>query len=101
MNDTATVVEWCDILYTYPEGRIAIAGTERRTIRALRRAGGLTQCALADRVGVTKKSVSYWETARNEPSARQLRAAAEAFIVSMDAITLEREAVVQEKEERR
>lgn len=75
--------------------------TERRTIRAWRRAGGLTQRAHAARVGVTKTTVSYWETARNEPTARQLRALAGALALSIDSIAFECEAVAQEREARR
>lgn len=75
--------------------------SERPTIPALRRAGGLTQRALATRKGVTKTMVSYWETARNEPTARQLRAVAGALAVSMDNIAFKREPVAQEREARR
>jgi transcriptional regulator with XRE-family HTH domain len=67
----------------------------RQTIKALRLAAGLTQRALATRIGVTTLSVSNWETGRNEPSARQLRAVAEALGVSMDGIAFERAAARQ------
>jgi transcriptional regulator with XRE-family HTH domain len=65
---------------------------ERQTIRDLRRAAGWSQRDLAARIGVSKMSVSHWETARNEPSARQLRLLAEAFGVGMEAIAFERDA---------
>jgi transcriptional regulator with XRE-family HTH domain len=70
---------------------------ERRTIQHLRRERGWSQRDLAQRIGVSHMSVSHWETARNEPSARQLRALAGAFDVPMEAIMFERElARVQE-----
>jgi putative transcriptional regulator len=52
---------------------------ERRTIRELRRLAGWSQIELAAKIGVSKMSISHWETGRNEPSARQLRALAQAF----------------------
>jgi transcriptional regulator with XRE-family HTH domain len=64
----------------------------KRTIREFRRAQGLTQRQLAARLGVSHRSVGHWEAARNEPSARQLRALAGVFGVSMDVIGFEREA---------
>jgi transcriptional regulator with XRE-family HTH domain len=38
-------------------------------------------------------SISHWETGRNEPSARQLRALAQAFAIPMESIRFEKEAV--------
>jgi transcriptional regulator with XRE-family HTH domain len=52
---------------------------------------GLTQRQLAKCLGVSHMSISHWESARNEPSARQLRALAEAFGVPMERIAFERE----------
>ena len=69
---------------------------ERRTIRELRRTAGWSQRDLAARIGVSKMSISHWETARNEPSARQLRLLAEAFGVPMELIAFERDAVQSE-----
>jgi transcriptional regulator with XRE-family HTH domain len=65
---------------------------ERRTIKDLRREAGWSQRDLAVRIGVSKMSISHWETARNEPSARQVRALAEVFAVPMENIAFEREA---------
>lgn len=64
---------------------------ERRTIRELRRKAGMTQRDLAARMGVSHMSVSHWESARNEPSARQLRALAQVFGVPMEGIAFEKE----------
>jgi len=69
---------------------------ERQTIRALRLAWLLTQRELAERIGVNTMSVYHWESGRNEPSARQLRALAAIFGISMDAIAFEREAALAE-----
>ena len=62
---------------------------ERRTIRQLREARGLTQLALANALGVTPATVYNWESRRSEPKASQLRAIAALFEVSMDAIDFE------------
>jgi transcriptional regulator with XRE-family HTH domain len=69
-----------------------------RTIRQLRREAGWSQSELAERIGVSKMSVSHWETGRNEPSARQLRALATAFNVPMESILFEREAARNRQE---
>ena len=65
---------------------------ERQTIRALRLAAGLTQRQLAEAMGVNHMSIYHWESGRNEPSARQLRALAEVFAVPMESIAFERDA---------
>lgn len=65
---------------------------QRQTIRELRIAAGLSQRQLAAQANVSAMAVSHWESYRNEPSARQLRAIAAVFGVSMDAIAFEREA---------
>jgi putative transcriptional regulator len=54
---------------------------KRRTIRELRRGAGLTQRELAIRIGISHMTVSHWESARNESSARQLQASAKLFSV--------------------
>jgi putative transcriptional regulator len=71
---------------------------ERRTVRELRRAAGWTQGELATMIGVSKMSISHWETGRNEPSARQLRALAQAFAIPMESIRFEKEAVREKHE---
>jgi transcriptional regulator with XRE-family HTH domain len=67
----------------------------RKSIRVLRRERRWSQRELARRIGVSHMSVSHWETSRNEPSARQLRALSEAFGVPMETIAFEREAAQQ------
>jgi transcriptional regulator with XRE-family HTH domain len=64
---------------------------ERRTIRALRSAAGMTQRQLAEAMAVNHMSIYHWESGRNEPSARQLRALAEVFAVPMESIAFERD----------
>jgi transcriptional regulator with XRE-family HTH domain len=71
---------------------------ERRTIRELRRLAGWSQSELAATIGVSKMSISHWETSRNEPSARQLRALAQAFAIPMETIRFEKEAVRERQE---
>lgn len=69
---------------------------ERQTIRHHRIAAGLTQRQLAARLGISPMAVSYWETGRREPNARQLKGVADVLGVSMDAIAFEREAAQAE-----
>jgi transcriptional regulator with XRE-family HTH domain len=59
-----------------------------RTIKELRRAAGLTQLELANRLQVTPSTVYKWERGANEPSATNLRDLARALGVSMDEIDL-------------
>lgn len=72
---------------------------ERRTIRQLRQEAGISQRELASRMEISHMSVSHWETARNEPSARQLRALARIFGVPMEVIAFEREAAKASRRE--
>lgn len=67
------------------------ASSESRTIRQFRKAAGLTQRELAAAIGASHMSVYHWESGRNEPSARQLKALAHVFAVPMEAIAFERE----------
>ena len=64
---------------------------ERRTIRQLRLAAGMTQRQLAAAVGANHMSIYHWESGRNEPSARQLKELAAVFGIPMDAIAFERD----------
>lgn len=57
-----------------------------KTIREYRESAKLTQLDVARIVGVTPVTVYNWERGRHEPTARQLRALAHAFGVSMDEI---------------
>lgn len=63
-----------------------------------RRALGLTQQQLADRVGVHQTRVSHWERGSRAPSADQLQALAAVF--SVDLKTLVAEYVVDNEVER-
>jgi len=56
------------------------------TIRRLREVGGLTQRALAEKIGVTDKAVSKWETGRGLPDATLLADLAMALHVSMSEL---------------
>ena len=52
-------------------------------IRRLREARGLTQAELADKVGVSSKAVSKWETAKGLPDISLLQPLAGALGVSV------------------
>lgn len=54
-----------------------------RTIKTLREKQGLTQAALGERVGVSAKTVSKWETAKGLPDISLLQPLAEALGVSV------------------
>lgn len=54
-----------------------------RTIKVLREKRGLTQAALADRIGVSDKAVSKWETGRGLPDISLLGPLGEALGVSV------------------
>lgn len=53
------------------------------TIKALREKQGITQAALGDRIGVSSKTVSKWETARGLPDIALLQPLAQALGVSV------------------
>jgi transcriptional regulator with XRE-family HTH domain len=57
-------------------------------IAALRRASGLTQELLADRLGVTSQAVSKWERQLSCPDVSLLPAMAEVFGVDIDELFL-------------
>ena len=59
-----------------------------QNIRRLRKREGLTQAALADALGCADYQVSNWETGRFLPSLRYMRALADAFAVTVDALML-------------
>ncbi|MCC6943057.1 MAG: helix-turn-helix transcriptional regulator [Thermomicrobiales bacterium] len=66
---------------------------KRKTIRELREGKGWTQAELAFHLGVTPSTVYNWERGTYEPKALQVRAMAQLFGVSMDAIAFEAEVV--------
>ena len=53
------------------------------TIKTLREAKGLTQAELADKVGVTSKAVSKWETAKGLPNITLIQLLAAALDTSI------------------
>ena len=53
------------------------------TIKALRERNGLTQAELSDRIGVSSKTVSKWETAKGLPDISLLQPLAKALGVSV------------------
>lgn len=55
-------------------------------IRALRQGAGLTQQQLADKLGVTKSTVSYYEQAVRFPSTDVIISLAEVFHVTTDQL---------------
>ena len=56
------------------------------TIRELREKQGITQTQLADRLGVTAKAVSKWETANGLPDITLIRPLAHALGVSVEEL---------------
>lgn len=58
------------------------------TIRELRDERGWTQTELAERIGVSRTTVMYWETGRRGITGSQLQAMARELNVSMDDIEL-------------
>lgn len=55
----------------------------------LRKASGFSQDELAERLGVSRQSVSRWETGQAEPSPENLRAMCALYQVSADYLLLE------------
>lgn len=55
-------------------------------IRRLRLASGITQARLAERLGVSKQSVSNWENNNIQPSVELLERLADFFAVSTDVL---------------
>ena len=53
-------------------------------IKDLRIAMGLSQPQLAEKVGVSKAVISFWENGVNEPKARYIKALALCFGVAAD-----------------
>jgi len=55
-----------------------------------RRGAGLTQAALGELVGITKMSISNYESGRNDPTLKTLAAIAKALGVTLDALMSQR-----------
>lgn len=66
-------------------------------IASLRRAAGLTQELLADRLGVTSQAVSKWERQLSCPDVSLLPAMADVFGVSIDELFLYAEAEAENR----
>lgn len=62
--------------------------TVGETIAALRRGAGLTQLALAEKLGVSDKTVSKWETGQGYPDITLFPSIASLFGVSIDYLML-------------
>ncbi len=56
-------------------------------IRALRKEAGLTQMALAEKIGVTYRTYQNYEIGASKPSLEVLAKTADALSVSMDMLT--------------
>lgn len=61
---------------------------ERKTIRELRTAKGITPVEIAAHMGVALATVYNWESGKHEPRASQLRTLAELFGVRMEDIAI-------------
>ena len=57
-----------------------------KNLRNLREMENLKQSELAERLGVTQRKVSYWETEKVEPSLADLWKIADFFNVSVDEL---------------
>lgn len=57
-----------------------------KAIKFWRLACGMKQVDLAERVGVTQKAVSYWETDRSDPKCSILPKLAEIFGCTIDEL---------------
>ena len=57
-----------------------------KNLRNLREMENLKQSELAERLGVTQRKVSYWETEKVEPSLSDLWKIADFFNVSVDEL---------------
>ena len=60
-------------------------------IKELRKETGLKQSELAEKLGVTQRKVSYWETGKIEPSLSDLWKISDFFSVTVDYLIGKRE----------
>lgn len=60
---------------------------DRKAVTALREAAGLSQSALAQRIGITRSGMSKFESGAAQPSAEVAHKMAEALGVDFAAIT--------------
>ena len=57
-----------------------------KNLKDLRKLCALSQAQLAERLSVTVKTLSHWETAYSEPSIQQILAIAEYFGITVDEL---------------
>ena len=60
----------------------------KNNLKQLRIAKNMSQAELADKLNITKKTVSHWETGYTEPSLSQLLALSKIFDVSIDDLII-------------
>ena len=65
-----------------------------------RKKAGLSQEALAERLGVSRQAVSKWETGESEPEIGKLKLMAETFSVSVDWLLSEEETIPEKPGEK-
>lgn len=65
---------------------MALSTTIGLNIKIARADAGVTQRQLAEKVGVSPMTVSFWETGRNCPSLAHLIEVADALSVSLDQL---------------
>ena len=70
-------------IFTYEEEIIMNQYVTGEVIKEMRRQKNMTQLQLADRLGVTDKTVSKWETGKGYPDIALLEPIAEAFLISV------------------
>ena len=59
----------------------------QESLKLLRKSNGLGQDKLAEKLNISPKTVSHWETGNTEPSISQLIQLADFFDVSLDELT--------------
>ena len=58
----------------------------KENLKSLRIAKGIGQSVLAEKMNISTKTISHWETGYSEPSIAQLVQLAEFFDVSLDEL---------------
>lgn len=66
-----------------PDPALAVLGAR---LRAQRKALGLSQEALAARIGVDRTAISYWESGQVEPRSLKLAAVSRVLNISVDEL---------------
>lgn len=68
-------------------------------LKSLRKAKGLTQDELADKIFVTRTAVSKWETGQGYPSIESLKLLAKLFDVTIDELVSDKDVEIKIKQE--